>query len=158
MNAFLTKPIELPRLLETLERYGLSMQRSDQLERAASRSDNGTPVDLARLNELTDGDPEFAYELASTFVASGEQVLSEIDHAIATFDRPALSRAAHKLKGASANIHAEPLCALALALETQAPQLDQPRLKELIEELRQAFERAAEFLQQQAPEPAAKAG
>jgi two-component system sensor histidine kinase/response regulator len=158
MNAFLTKPIELPRLLETLERYGLSMQKSDRLERAGSRSDTGTPVDLARLNELTDGDPEFAYELTSTFVASGEQVLSEIDHAIAAFDRPALSRAAHKLKGASANIHAEPLCALALALETQAPQLDQPRLKELIEELRQAFERAAEFLQQQAPEPAAKAG
>jgi hypothetical protein len=36
--------------------------------------------------------------------------------------------------------------------------LDQPRLKELIEELRQAFARAAEFLQQQAPEPAKKAG
>ncbi len=157
MNAFLTKPIDVARLRETLERHGLGLQDNSSTS-AVQNSHTGVPIDLGRLNELTAGDAEFAYELASTFVASGEQVLGEIDSAVAAFDRPALSRAAHKLKGASANIHADPLCALALALETQAPRLDQPRLKELIEELREEFERAAEFLQQQAPQPAAKAG
>jgi HPt (histidine-containing phosphotransfer) domain-containing protein len=115
-------------------------------------------VNLAKLHELTDNDPEFAYELAITFVASGEQVLGEIAAALAATDRPALSRAAHKLKGASANIHAEPLCALAWTLETQAAHWDQPRLRELIQELQEEFQRAGEFLQQQAPLPAARVG
>jgi two-component system, sensor histidine kinase and response regulator len=157
MNAFLTKPIELARLRETLERYALVIG-ADTAVTGSAGPQLPTPVNLGRLNELTDNDPEFAYELSSTFTASGEQVLSEIDTAIGIFDRLALSRAAHKLKGASANIHAQPLSALALQLETQAPHLDQPRLKELIEELRQEFGRAAEFLQQHAPPPAAKAG
>jgi CheY-like chemotaxis protein len=157
MTAFLTKPIDVARLHETLERYGLVAQRNAHGAPIDGRAPS-VPVDLARLNEITENDPEFAYELASTFIASGEQVLDEIHTAISVFDRSALSRAAHKLKGASANIHAEALCSLALKLEMQAPQLDQPRLKELIEELRLEFDRAAEFLQQQTPAPAAKAG
>ena len=159
MNAFLTKPIEVARLRETLERFGLGV-RTDDTD-AAGNGGSGcseVPIDLARLNELTAGDAEFAHELASTFVASGEQVLNEIDAAIGAFDRSALSRAAHKLKGASANIHANALCTLALALESQAAQLDQPSLKALIADLRHEFERAAEFLKTQAPAPAAKAG
>ncbi len=157
MNAFLTKPIELTRLRETLERYGLGAARANDAQ--SNRTDeNSVPIDLGRLNELTAGDAEFAHELASTFMASGQQVLGEIDAAIATFDRSTLSRAAHKLKGASANIHANALCSLALALESQAAQLDQPRLKELIEDLRLEFVRASDFLNEHAPAPAAKAG
>jgi two-component system sensor histidine kinase/response regulator len=156
MNAFLTKPIELARLRETLERYGLGANASDAAASNGANASNDVPIDLGRLNELTAGDAEFAHELASTFIASGEQVMGEIDAALAALDRPALSRAAHKLKGASANIHANPLCALALALEGQAAQLDQPSLKSLISDLRHEFERAAGFLKDQAPAPAAK--
>jgi len=119
---------------------------------------NAVPVDLARLNEITDGDVEFAHELASTFVASGEEVLREIHAALAAFDRVALSRAAHKLKGASANIHAEPLRDLAYTLETQAAQLDQPRLRDLVDRLQNQFQIAAQFLQANTPPPKARAG
>jgi HPt (histidine-containing phosphotransfer) domain-containing protein len=157
MTAFLTKPIEVNRLRDTLESYGLALG-ADPAAANARSTQCATPVNLAKLNELTDNDAEFAYELAITFIASGEQVLNEIDAAIGATDRPALSRAAHKLKGASANIHAEPLCGLALTLETQAAHWDQPRLRELIQELKEEFHRAAEFLQQQAPLPAAQAG
>jgi CheY-like chemotaxis protein len=156
MDGFLTKPLEIERLHETLELYGLAAQSVDK--HALPASATATPVNLARLNEITDGDPEFAFELASTFVSSGEQVLSEIQIALESFDRNALSRAAHKLKGASANIHAETLRELAYALETQAGSVDQPRLKELVIQLREGFEIAAEFLKEQAPPPAAKAG
>ena len=157
MDGFLTKPIDIGRLHETLERYGLG----GAVAHASGGESSGleaTPVQLARLNELTEGDPEFAHELALTFVASGAQVLDEIHSAFKTKDRSGLSRAAHKLKGASANIHAEPLRDLAQRLETEAAQLDQPRLAELIEELRREFERAGDFLKATAPEPAKKAG
>ena len=158
MTAFLTKPIDVARLRETLERFDLLALPERRERSAESQGEQHAPIDLARLNELTDGDPEFAHELVTTFVASGEQVLDEIAVALAAFDRAALSRAAHKLKGACANIHAEPLHALAYSLETQASQLDQPGLKELIAEVRREFDRAAEFLLEQAPQPAAKAG
>jgi PAS domain S-box-containing protein len=156
MNGFLTKPLEIARLHETLELYGMATRPSDGTNTAADAMT--TPVNLARLNEITDGDPEFAYELASTFVSSGEQVFEELQAALDSIDRNALSRAAHKLKGASANIHADSLRDLAYALEAQAAQVDQPRLKELVRELRESFDVASDFLRQQAPPPAAKAG
>jgi two-component system, sensor histidine kinase and response regulator len=156
MNAFLSKPLEIARLHETLELYGLATQPRDGSSVVAHST--ATPVNLARLNEITDGDAEFAHELAATFVSSGEQVFEELEAALDSADRSALSRAAHKLKGASANIHADSLRDLAYTLETQAAKVDQPRLKELIRELRERFDVAAEFLREQSPRPEAKAG
>jgi CheY-like chemotaxis protein len=156
MNDFLTKPLEIARLHETLERFGMSAPAADEDGGSAMPGASGAPVDLGRLNELIEGDPAFAYELAETFIASGGQVMQEVREAFAAFDRPALSRAAHKLKGASSNIYAAALRDLAFTLETQAGAIDQPRLRELIERLEEEFMRAAEFLQQQTPPPKAK--
>jgi len=158
MNGFLTKPIEIARLHEMLERFGMSAQAPEDSAAGATSAASSTPVDLSRLNELTEGDPGFAHELAQTFVASGGQVMQEVHAALAAFDRPALGRAAHKLKGASANVYAEALRALAFSLEAQAANLDRQRLTELIEQLATEFTRAAQFLTEQAPSPAAKAG
>jgi two-component system sensor histidine kinase/response regulator len=155
MNGFLTKPIDIDRLHETLERYGLAAKAAERQETAAMPD---APVDLAQLNAITEGDPEFAFELASTFITSGEQVMEEVYAALEAHDRHALSRAAHKLKGASANIHAHALRELAYALEAQAPSVDQPRLKELVRELHERFVEAADFLKAQAPPPPAKTG
>jgi two-component system, sensor histidine kinase and response regulator len=155
MNGFLTKPLEIARLHETLEMFGLATQPGEQAATAASSTH--TPVDLSRLNEVTDGDPEFAHELAATFIASGMQVLEEITAALASLDRNALGRAAHKLKGASANIHATALRELSHRLETASTSLDQPRLKELVRDLHDSFGVAADFLKSQAPPPARKA-
>ena len=124
----------------------------------ASPATTHAPVNLSRLNELTDGDPEFTRELVLTFIDSGEQALAEARAALAALDRVGLSRIAHKLKGASANIHAEPLRELSHTLESQASSLDQPRLHELVEQLAAELNHAAEFLNHYAPPPAAKAG
>ena len=157
MNGFLTKPLEIARLHETLDRYGLGAAM-DTAHTSTLTGSELVPIDLARLNELTEGDTEFAQELAATFIASGEQVIEEMHRALAVFDRAALGRAGHKLKGASANIYAEPLRKLALELEVNGGSLDQPRLKDLIERLEVEFKRAAEFLQLQVREPEKKAG
>ncbi|WP_116808845.1 hybrid sensor histidine kinase/response regulator [Steroidobacter cummioxidans] len=155
MDAFLTKPLEIPRLHEVLTKFGLRITAE---ETSADSADANVPVHLSRLNELTDGDPEFTRELVATFIASGEQALDEARAALAALDRAGLSRIAHKLKGASANVHAEPLRDLSHMLEAQASSLDQQRLGELVAQLATELERAKEFLIQYAPEPAAKAG
>jgi two-component system, sensor histidine kinase and response regulator len=156
MNGFLSKPLEISRLQEVLERHGLSaaLDGSDDAAPAATAG----PVDANRWHELTAGDGEFAGELADAFIASGQQLMEEIGTAIAAFDRGVLTRAAHKLKGASANIHADALRDLAHELETQSPALDQARLKELVQKLRSEFERTANFLEQQVPEPRLQVG
>ena len=104
------------------------------------------PLDLARFNDLTAGDPEFAGDLATTFVASGNEQLAEISKALETSDRGAIARAAHKLKGASADIHARPLAQLAARLETEAPNADLGQLQQVSEALRHEFNRANDFL------------
>ncbi len=152
MNGFLSKPLEIARLHETLERYGLGVAPDAAATETTPVSNENVPVELARLHELTAGDPEFAQELASTFISSGEQVLLEIHAALTSLDRSALTRAAHKLKGASANIYAEPLRVLAFELETNAVSLDQPRLKDLVLSLDLEFQRAAQFLHAQTSE------
>jgi len=157
MDGFLTKPIEAARLHETLERYGLAVAMGDP-HQAAQPDDGVPPIDLARLNELADGDHDFIHELAVAFNASGEQVLQEVAAALVNFDRVALERAGHKLKGASANIHAEPLRALAHELERQALSLDRPRLQTLIDSLRTEFERTATFLLRHTHDPAKRTG
>jgi two-component system sensor histidine kinase/response regulator len=155
MNDFLTKPLDIPRLHEVLTKFGLLA--SEDAPTRLETSDTNVPVDLARLNELTEGDPGFAQELVRTFIESGEQALHEARVALAALDRTALSRIAHKLKGASANIHAEPLRALSHSLETQAAGIDQPRLNELVESLATELARATDFLNRYAPVPAAQA-
>jgi HPt (histidine-containing phosphotransfer) domain-containing protein len=104
------------------------------------------PVDLARFNRLTDGDIEFARDLATTFAASGNQQLLEIDKALKAADRGALARTAHKLKGASANIYALELTELAARLEAEAPAAEHTQLQQVSDALRQEFNRTIEFL------------
>jgi PAS domain S-box-containing protein len=157
MNGFLSKPLEIPRLHETLERFGLAVEPSAEALPSVPASASAA-VNLVRLHDITDGDAEFTYELASTFIDSGYQILQEIADAHAAVDRPALARAAHKLKGSSANIHADGVRDLAHTLEAQAIALDQPRLQDLIEQLHREFVSAANFLQENVPSPAAKAG
>ncbi|MFC4309802.1 PAS domain-containing protein [Steroidobacter flavus] len=157
MDAFLTKPLEIPRLHEILTKFGLRIT-AEETSATEVDADANVPVHLARLNELTDGDPEFTRELVATFIASGEQALDEIRAALAALDRTGLSRLAHKLKGASANIYAEPLRKLSHTLEAQASSVDQQRLGELVAQLAVELGRAKEFLMEYAPEPVAKAG
>lgn len=156
MDAFLTKPLEIPRLHEILTRFGLRIT-AEETSAAPVDVDANVPVHLSRLNELTDGDPEFTRELVATFIASGEQALDEARAALAALDRAGLSRIAHKLKGASANVHAEPLRNVSHTLEAQASSLDQQRLSELVAQLATELDRAKKFLTQYAPPLVAKA-
>jgi PAS domain S-box-containing protein len=152
MDGFLTKPLDLVRLQEVLRTHGL--------EKAARANSSSLPVaapggeaqpecvDLGKLRELTEGDACFLQELAETFAASGAQVLRELHASLAAGDLAGLGRAAHKLKGAAANVHAVQLAGLAQRLETQAPSLEPAAVQVLVEQLGSEFLRAAHCLEQ----------
>jgi len=150
MDGYLTKPIEVERLRNILTKYGL--EKDDTVAAGAAVPDtrvvenSEAPVDLGEFHRITDGDPTFAQELIAAFISSGEQQLDEIAAAIAQNDCTGLAKAAHKLKGASANIHAHTLKSLAERLEIDSAATQARALQQGSALLRREFDRVKQFL------------
>jgi two-component system, sensor histidine kinase and response regulator len=150
MDGYLTKPIEVERLRNILTKYGLE-QADAGASGAAAPSARGAenapaPVALSEFHRITDGDAAFAQELIAAFISSGEQQLNEIAAAIAQNDCTGLAKAAHKLKGASANIHAGALKSLAERLEIDSAATQASALQQGNALLRREFDRVKQFL------------
>jgi two-component system sensor histidine kinase/response regulator len=161
MDGYLTKPIEVERLRNVLAKYGLEKPDPAATDAAAAETPvrspgSPAPVDLHQFQNLTDGDQAFAQELVTTFIVSGEQQLAEIAAALAREHRVDMARAAHKLKGACANIHAHGLKALAERIEIDCATADARVLNEVNALLRHEFDRVKAFLTDPAviPQPA----
>ncbi len=113
MDDYLTKPLDISRLEDVLDRF-----IGSGAERAPAPAGAHVEDDIrGRLQEIAGDDAEFVSELINTFLLGGEETLREIEMALNTNDAAALARAAHKLKGASANLYIHPLAALAQTLE-----------------------------------------
>jgi len=151
MDGYLTKPIEVERLRSVLAKYGLEKPDAaivDGIAAAMPGHSQGStaPVDLREFHSLTEGDQLFAQELVAAFIASGEQQLDEMAAAVAQNDRAALAKAAHKFKGACANMHAQALKSLAERMEIDSAAADTRALDHGNALLRREFERVKQFL------------
>jgi len=164
MDGYLTKPIEVERLRNILAKFGLEKPEVPAVDAVAAAepsqstqsSGSAAPVDLHAFQNLTDGDQAFAQELVAAFVSSGEQQLAEIAAALAQSQRATVAKAAHKLKGACANIHAHALKSLADRMEIDSAAADAHALTQGNALLRREFERVKAFLTDPAviPQPA----
>jgi PAS domain S-box-containing protein len=138
MDELIAKPLDVKRLQEMLERFGLRTASvatqgggsgaapvlDDRAVGALVSGDPGDPpLDVAAFTDLTGGDAGFAQELAESFLQTSEQLLTAMSHAASRGDRRALKEAAHSLKGACASIHAEPLRQICAGLELEAATL-----------------------------------
>jgi HPt (histidine-containing phosphotransfer) domain-containing protein len=95
-------------------------------------------LDLDHLRAFTEDDPQLERELSTLFLATAEMYLQQMQEAL-TGGRP-WTAIAHALKGASANLGARRLAALALLAEASTPdraQLD--AIQHAVEELRALF-------------------
>ena len=168
MDDLLTKPLEVKRLQLTLDRFGLRAGAADRATASAGvldesavgklvASEPDAPLDVAALRALVGDDSAFLRELAHTFVNTSEELLAELTHCAGRGERERLARAAHSLKGASANIHAEALRQLCAETETQAPTLDEIELMRQVARIAAERQRVASALQGLALEPARQA-
>jgi two-component system, sensor histidine kinase and response regulator len=151
MDGYLTKPIEVERLRGVLAKFGL--EKPDAPASAAAAADapdhstgSAAPVDLREFQSLTEGDQAFAQELATAFILGGEQQIGEITAALAQNQRATAAKAAHKLKGACANIHAHALKVLAERIEIDSAAADARVLDQGNALLRREFDRVKAFL------------
>ncbi len=120
MNDYLTKPLDISRLQDVLDRFLSPAAAEEKLLTMPTQPSTTVTSIRSRLNEIADGDAEFAVELLATFIAGAQESLQEIELAVHANDLGALARAAHKLKGASSNLHIEELAARAQAVEARA--------------------------------------
>ncbi|HEY4370182.1 MAG TPA: response regulator [Steroidobacteraceae bacterium] len=152
MDDYLTKPLDISRLQDVLDRFVGSAARSASAVLPAPLPAPAT-VPLAddgairaRLVEIAGDDSEFIAELISAYILGSTEALGEMLAAVDASDHVALSRAAHKLKGASANLHLQSLTALSLDIETRAREGQGNGWHEDVRKLSAEFERVTEVL------------
>ncbi len=107
------------------------------------RNQEARALDVEDLMTRCMGNIEFAEQILSTFQALGDEALAEMEEAMAAEDAEALSRLAHRLKGASANAAAPGLRAHAAEIERAARQSSLQEIPAHIEDLRREWGRFA---------------
>ncbi|HTT02740.1 MAG TPA: PAS domain-containing protein [Steroidobacteraceae bacterium] len=161
MDGLITKPLNITRLREVLDRFGLRASEAASecgtpeprvLDEAAiaelvTAPAEDQPLELARLQEITGGDAEFSRDLERAFLTNSAALLAMMSQCADRGDRQGLCGAAHSLKGASANIHARPLRALCETLETLALSATQNEIRSYLQRLGGERERVVRALQ-----------
>jgi two-component system sensor histidine kinase/response regulator len=130
MDAFVPKPIEAVRLLETLELLASGLQM-EPLKQTPPGVQPGAPApqgiaetqrsqhfDEAALLVVVDGNRELAGQLAVLFLDDIEPRMKEINIAVAEGDAVRLRAGAHALRGSAATMMAKRVSTAAEALET----------------------------------------
>jgi HPt (histidine-containing phosphotransfer) domain-containing protein len=88
--------------------------------RPADAAEDAQPViDLDHLRSFTDGDPQLEVELLTLYLSTTDVYLARMAEALAAGD--SWTATAHALKGASANLGARRVMAIAVAAEHAAP-------------------------------------
>jgi PAS domain S-box-containing protein len=146
MDDYLTKPLDIARLQDVLDRFMAAVAREEEILEAPVASGAGEMSIRARLSEIADGDAEFAAELVTTFMLGAEETLQEMRVAAGAGDLQALARATHKLKGAAANLHIEELAAMAQTMESRAKTGIGGAWGQDVERMAQEFARVCEVL------------
>ena len=151
MDEHLGKPLELAKLEACLAQHlaGRSPQPIDAANVPAAPPPEA-PVDLPALREIVGDDAQFQRELIDTFIASGDATLAQIVAALDASDFATVRKSAHSLKGASANIRAQPLSTAAKHLESHAASGNAAACRTQLESLRTQYQRTRDYLKQTA--------
>lgn len=144
MNGLLTKPLDIARLRQTLDRFGLARGTLEMPAPAAGAvgGQAGEPVDLMTLHAKYSGDTVFVRRLCQTFVTSTSQGLEELESAVAAGERARVRLLAHKIRAAGSTVYAHRLVAIAANIESEAMSTAMPALAAAADMLRRAFDEA----------------
>jgi len=107
------------------------------------------PQAIENLRALNPGDnDEFLREIAGIFLEDTPLRMNELDQSLAAGDIATFTRAAHSIKGSSANLGALALRAVAEKLENEARTHGISGLSALVQQLKDEFIRAENALAQ----------
>ena len=148
MDDYLAKPVGIPVLSATLQRWLPHTAVAATTDAAAATTlgalpqvAHPPPLDPAVLDALTGGDPQQARALLDDFLASTDDDLATLQAAREHGDLPALTRQAHKVKGAARMLGALELADTAAQLEAGGRAADWPTILPLAADLATAAQR-----------------
>jgi CheY-like chemotaxis protein len=149
MDGYLSKPIDKNKLEECMESFLTTPGEQQDAAVAATAATTETvsePIDWAALLVSIDGDLTMARELALLFVDSGRNTLRVLLEALDCGDLATVSRGAHELKGACANLKASSASKAAAQLEAAAKTGASNDLKNYADDLSRELQSAIQFL------------
>jgi signal transduction histidine kinase/CheY-like chemotaxis protein/HPt (histidine-containing phosphotransfer) domain-containing protein len=151
----LTKPVRKKVLLAALHQIAGAPRQSTAAPAGddASSAPSRLPVDFDRLFAEFDGDKPMATQLLGDFVASLPEQIDAIQANLAAARFEELRQAAHKVKGAAANLAADPLAQLAAQLEAAARSADADACARIVADLRRARNELSFYVSQHEPSP-----
>ncbi|MDB6153501.1 MAG: hypothetical protein JWL90_1954 [Chthoniobacteraceae bacterium] len=141
MNDYLTKPVRTAELQAALARW-----QADSHEQC--------PVDLGRLRDASDGDPQTMRELAQMYLLQAEELMSGMDAAIGSGAAHEVNKLAHKLSGASSTCGMVALLPIFHALEESGLRGDLSSAPAIQQRAVAALRRTKRFLNSHLPPPA----
>ena len=132
MDDYLSKPVRPEEMRAVIERWGekaaldLATPKNDSagatvklLAQTETPMNHLPAVDMDRLNEFTEGNPENLTELATLYIKQTTQQLEQLQTAVKTSDVAGVRRIAHSCAGASATCGMKRIVPLLRELERQ---------------------------------------
>lgn len=155
MDDYLSKPIMPDTLFAMLDKWlpnGLKQPDSTitnayHLEPTSSCVSDQLPFDINKLLARCAGKRTLAMKLLNSFCSRTSDELAELEQALAAGDAVELASMAHRFKGASATISAEPLRAESAELERLAKETNLSDAARSVEKVKQEFMRLKAYLE-----------
>lgn len=146
VDDYVTKPISRPLLIQTISKY-VVLPDVDFVfdDHALTQGDDA--VDVVHLREFSDGEIEIEQEFFEVYDTQAKQCLLDMDAHLEAQNNEEWRKAAHKLKGASANLGAFPLSDLCKAGE-DGFEKDEPFKRDLLNQITQELQRVRVFMQE----------
>jgi CheY-like chemotaxis protein/HPt (histidine-containing phosphotransfer) domain-containing protein len=160
MDDYLAKPVRLEDIRAVIERWGATAARVEAVEQGpkeeisagsqagATRSDEDTaPVDVSRLLDFTDGNPENLRELITLYITQTAEQLEQLDTAVAGGAAKEIRRLAHSCAGASATCGMRRIVPLLRELERQGTEEKLVDADHLFQQVEGEFHQIKDFLE-----------
>ena len=166
MDDYLAKPVRPEDVRTVIERWGAIAVQIVTVPAAppapiattpANASGEVPPVDMERLNDFTDGNPENLRELVTLYLQQTSTQIEQLEAAVHANQPPEVRRLAHSCAGASATCGMRRLVPLLRELEQQGYEGHLTNATELCKNVVMEFARIREFLAPYAQTPTALA-
>ena len=106
-----------------------------------------SPIDFARLREVSDDDAEMINELVELYFSQTREQLNELETAIGARNFEAIYRSAHKIAGGSLTCGMNAIVPPIREMERKGRNQSGENIEDLFAEARTAFARMEEYLQ-----------
>jgi CheY-like chemotaxis protein/HPt (histidine-containing phosphotransfer) domain-containing protein len=153
MDDYISKPVNLDTLRQTLERwFAQAAKKQDAIQAkisgASNKARDGESVDVSVLEGCRDlqtpGEPDLITELIDLFLEDAGKRISSLKQAIERGDAKMIGEQTHAIKGASGNVGALKIASLSSRIEENTT--DIPRANLIISQIEDEFTEVARIL------------